>query len=427
MEKDNQNIEANRVFAEVPELLVPVGNMEKLETAIAYGADAVYLGGEDFNLRASASGFSLKELQKAVKLAKENQVRVYYCLNSYIQNSQINDMEEHLIALANLVDEGIAPDGLIVADMGVANLARIHCKNIPLHISTQANVCNSMAAKLWQDLGAVRVNVAREVSYEEMSLMKVSCRNMELEVFVHGAMCMAISGRCFMSAWLNSRSANQGACTHPCRFDYKPIKNQNLFLEEGIREDTPVWELEEGEKYSRIFAAHDMCLMEHLPKLAALKVSAIKIEGRTKSSSYLAQVTRAYRWALDDLKKGSFDSTRYMPELINISTRPLSTGFFENKPNIAFAEPTEFKKPILARVVENLGKGRYKVSVKSAWKTEDDVSILFKEDTENILKKGEYSLLSVHEEPVDFVGAGLDAILVTDTVELKEHIFLRTI
>ncbi len=131
MEKDNQNIEANRVFAEVPELLVPVGNMEKLETAIAYGADAVYLGGEDFNLRASASGFSLKELQKAVKLAKENQVRVYYCLNSYIQNSQINDMEEHLIALANLVDEGIAPDGLIVADMGVANLARIHCKNSP--------------------------------------------------------------------------------------------------------------------------------------------------------------------------------------------------------------------------------------------------------------------------------------------------------
>ncbi|XPV76451.1 MAG: peptidase U32 family protein [Desulfovibrio sp.] len=418
----------------IPELLAPAGNREKLETAVSYGADAVYLGGESMNLRAGAGGFSFDTLPEAVQYAHSHGVKVYFCLNGYPQENQLATITEYLIKLDKLQAEGTAPDALIIADFGIVLLAQEHCPNIPIHISTQANTGNSSAVKFWAAQGMGRVNVAREVTAPDLKTMKKECPDTELEVFVHGAMCMSLSGRCFLSAWLNDRSGNMGSCTHPCRFEYTPL---TMTFGEKTRPGEPSWTVEEerlpnGEvEYTKFFAAHDMCLIGELPQLVK-NAAAIKIEGRTKTSSYLAQVVDAYRTALDDLQTDSFDARKYLPELLNTATRPYSTGFYGQNPRQAFAQPPadDARLPMLARVLEKMEDKTFRLAVKTRFSENDDLVFVAKGLRRPVLKSGDYTLTKTSGEPTDNAKSGMEILITVNDdsllPEIQYGLFFRT-
>ncbi|MBU1247200.1 MAG: U32 family peptidase, partial [Proteobacteria bacterium] len=382
----------SRITGRRPELLVPAGNLEKLQTAIAYGADAVYLGGRTMNLRAQAGGFEPEELRRAIRLARIHGVRTYYLLNALPRQSHLKEIEAQLELVGELCAASRGPDALIIADPGVMRLARKRLPDMPLHVSTQANTANAEAALFWRDFGASRVNVARELRSAELKEMLIACKRMdpplELEVFVHGAQCMAISGRCYLSSYLNDRPANLGECTHPCRYDYQA---RSVSVAEKTRETETLWEVREywqefgqdpeqqtkgqGEGYSAFFAAHDLCLLHYLEWMKRAGVAAVKVEGRTKSSSYLAQVTDAYATALKHIMKPgkSFDPNNYLGELVNTASRPLNTGFFDAGKQQVIAEPPtkENSRPVLARITEALSPGRYMVDIKHRWHTKN--------------------------------------------------------
>ncbi|MDD4952151.1 MAG: U32 family peptidase, partial [Desulfovibrionaceae bacterium] len=292
----------------LPELLVPAGDMEMLETAAVYRADAVYLGGPELNLRAGARGFGFKALPRALDFARARGMRVYFCLNAYPRQGQLGLVDQYLDQLAEA-----GPDALIVSDLGVADRARKRVPHIPLHVSTQANTTNSAALAFWREFGARRVNLARETDARALRDILLGRPGLEIEMFVHGAVCMALSGRCLLSAGLNARSANLGLCSHACRFEYRV---SSYTVEEKTRPGLDVWEarrLDNDGAYSALFAARDLCLAHYLGWFARLGVSALKIEGRTRSSACLAQVADAYRSALDHLARGCFRPARYLP------------------------------------------------------------------------------------------------------------------
>lgn len=331
---------------EMPELLCPAGNMEKLETAVTYGADAVYLGAGDLNLRSAGAGFKWEELPQAFELTRSNDVQAYFCINAYPKEKDLGKVRTDLEKLSEC-----PPDGLIIADPGVLMLASEYLPDIPVHISTQANTGNSEAARFWKKFGASRVNLARELSAADIADIADKCPDMELELFVHGAMCMAISGRCFLSAWLNDRSANMGRCTHPCRFEYKAT---GMRVEEKTRPGQDVWEMVEHDGHTEFFAAEDLCLVHYVRMLAKMGISSLKIEGRTKSSSYLAQVVDVYRTVIDQAQHGYALPGTAMSELINTATRPLSTAFFKKSGPSVIADPPskDERKPVVARIIE---------------------------------------------------------------------------
>jgi len=299
----------------VPELLVPAGTIEKLETALHYGADAVYCGVERFSLRAQAGNLSLPELVTGCDLAHRLGKRVYLTLNAYLRP------DEEAAARALLHDlREIPVDAYIIADPGFLLLVKQIDPGRDVHLSTQANTSNGLAAQFWQSQGVKRLNLARELSLREIADVRTST-TAELEVFVHGAMCMAYSGRCLLSAELSGRSANRGACSHPCRWQYS--------LQEETRpgEYFPV---EENERGTYILNSRDLCLIEHLPELARAGVDSVKIEGRMKSLYYVAAVTRVYRAALDVMRGQSEDrpaDPQWRKELEAVSHRPYGTGF----------------------------------------------------------------------------------------------------
>ncbi len=298
-----------------PELLAPAGDLEKLETALTYGADAVYVGGERFGLRAAAGNFSLAELARARELTRERGRRLYLTLNAYLRPAEMPELAAYLEALRPL-----ELDAYIVSDPGVLALVRRLDPQRPLHLSTQANTTSADAARFWQQSGVSRVNLARELSLEEIRAVRAGS-DVELEVFVHGALCVAYSGRCLLSAALTGRSANQGGCTHPCRWRY------SLLEETRPGEQFPV---EEDGRGTYIMNSRDLCLVEHLPELVVAGVSSLKIEGRMKSRYYVAAVTRVYRAALDaylaDPQGYRFDP-RWREELEKVSHRPYDRGF----------------------------------------------------------------------------------------------------
>ncbi|MGE4263851.1 MAG: peptidase U32 family protein [Desulfovibrio sp.] len=324
----------------IPELLLPCGDMESLETALLYGANAVYLGADGPNLRAGAAGFAGPGLARAAALARAAGVRVYVCLNA-------SPREQDLPLVRQGIEQAVEAraDGLIVADAGVARLALRHAPRLPLHISTQANTRNAEGLAFWRDLGATRVNLARECAAGEVAALArardAKLPGFELEVFAHGAQCMALSGRCALSVHMVERGVNQagrtaslGACAHPCRYEYR----LRSVVEERKRLGTEAWEVLEqwtdapaapGEApWSQFFAPQDLCLLWHAPWLARLGVDALKIEGRTRSSAYLAVVADAWRFALDSLANGNFAPRAALAELRHAATRPLTTGLF---------------------------------------------------------------------------------------------------
>ena len=315
--------------AHLPELLVPAGGREQLEAAILYGADAVYMGGPELSLRTACEGFSGEELALAVAEAHAAGVRVYYCLNAMPYDAQLPAVETVLERLP-----GMGVDGLIAADPGVIWLAKKHCPSVPLHLSTQAHSVNGAAVAFWREAGVERINLARELGFKQIRALAEAFPGMDFEVFVHGAMCLALSGHCLLSAWVNNRPANQGRCTQPCRFEYRGL---SLLVEEQKRSGEALWEIREGEAFSGVWAPQDLCLLRYVGCLVDLGVRALKLEGRTKSGGYVAQVADVYRTALDQhirrktegMHAGKEVSTAaLLEELFHTASRPLSTGFF---------------------------------------------------------------------------------------------------
>lgn len=402
-----------------PELLCPAGDMEKLETALIYGADAVYFGAGDLNLRSQGAGFGWDELSEALTKISEAGAKSYFCLNAYPREKDLDCVRADLEKLS-----ACPPDGLIVADPGVALLARQALPEISLHISTQANTGNSESVHFWKEFGASRVNLARELSAVDIRDIAQKCSDIELEIFVHGAMCMALSGRCFMSAWMNGRSANMGRCTHPCRFEYKAT---GLRVEEKTRPGEVFWESVEDEKFTTIYAAEDLCLIRYIRLFADLGIASLKIEGRTKSSSYLSQAVDVYRTSLDAVTAGGCLPEQAVPELANVATRPLSTGFLrKNKAsNVAMPPSKEERRPVLARIIEKRGDDSWLVSVKSRWADDQNVCIIAPGMNRPPLEEGSYSFEKLNGEKVDTVHSGTQALLRCPSAELKKGLFIR--
>ena len=302
------------------ELLAPAGDMEKMKMAFLYGADAVYMGGKAFGLRASSKNFEIDEIYEAVKYAHKLNKKIYITLNIYAHNSAIEKMKDYIHELykANV-------DAVIVSDIGVFSLIRELEPNLPIHVSTQANLTNYKACEFFYNQGAERVILARELSIAEIKEIKEKTpKELTVEAFVHGAMCISYSGRCLLSNYMTHRGANQGACAQACRWGY------NLVEEKRPNEYYPVYEDEKG---TYIFNSKDLCMIEHLHLLKEAGVMSFKIEGRMKSPFYVATVIRAYRHAIDALyeKGDNYFESVYLEELKKVSHRAYTTGFFFNK------------------------------------------------------------------------------------------------
>ena len=300
-----------------PELLAPAGDMECLRAALDFGADAVYLAGQMFGMRTAPSNFTREELQTAVALAHARGVRVYITCNTVPRNKEIDLLPDYL---AFLQEAGV--DALIVTDLGVIDLAKRYAPKVELHVSTQAGITNYAAANAFYQLGAKRVVLARETTMEEIAEIRAKTpKDLEIEAFVHGAMCMSFSGRCLLSNYRAGRDANRGACAQPCRWKYALVE------EKRPGQYMPIYQEGEG---SYILNSKDMCMVRHLPELLRAGVTSLKIEGRAKSSYYVAVTTNAYRWALDELEQHPDTpvSPWIVEELDKISHRPYSTGFY---------------------------------------------------------------------------------------------------
>ena len=306
-------------MAEHIELLAPAGDMERLRMSLAYGADAVYLAGTDFGMRSFAGNFTPEELKQAVALCHSRGVAVHVTCNTMPRNGEIARMPEWLSYL-----QEVGVDAAILADVGVLSLLKKHAPKLKAHISTQASVSNYQAAAAWHELGASRVILARELSLDEIREIRAKApRELELEAFVHGAMCVSYSGRCLLSNYMTGRDANRGACAQPCRYQYALVE------EKRPGEYFPIGE-DEGGAY--ILNSRDMCMIDHIPELIDTGLDSLKIEGRAKSAYYAAVVTGAYRHAIDAALAGQPLEPVWRDEVEKVSHRPYSTGFYFGEP-----------------------------------------------------------------------------------------------
>ncbi len=307
-----------------PELLIPASSLEVLKTAVVFGADAVYIGGEVFSLRAKSKNFSMEDMREGIAFAHARGAKVYVTANILAHNGDLDGVAAYFRELKD-----IEPDALIISDPGVFQIAREICPEIEIHISTQANNTNYRTYRFWHSLGAKRVVSARELSMDELRELRANIpEDLEIETFIHGAMCISYSGRCLLSSYFTGRDANQGACTHPCRWKYA------IMEETRPGEYLPVYENERG---TYIFNSKDLCMIEHIPELIGAGIDSFKIEGRMKTALYVAVVTRSYRQAIDDyLKDEALYQSRmdyYREEIAKCTYRQFTTGFFFGKPD----------------------------------------------------------------------------------------------
>lgn len=305
------------------ELLIPASSLEVLKTAVIFGADAVYIGGEAFGLRAKAKNFSMEDMREGIKFAHERNVKVYVTANILAHNSDLDGVEEYFKQLKEL-----KPDALIISDPGIFTIAKEILPEIELHISTQANNTNYKTYNFWYKLGAKRVVSARELSLAEIKEIRENIpEDMEIESFIHGAMCISYSGRCLLSNFFTGRDANQGACTHPCRWKYSVVE------EKRPGEYFPVYENDRG---TYIFNSKDLCMIEHIPEILDAGIDSLKIEGRMKTALYVATVARTYRKAIDDYleapDKYKENMEWYKSEIAKCTYRQFTTGFYFGKP-----------------------------------------------------------------------------------------------
>lgn len=304
-----------------PELLAPAGDLEKLKTALHYGADAVYLSGTNYGLRAGAENFNIEEMAEGVMLAHKSGAKAYLALNIFAHNEDINALPAYLKEI-----EPLGVDAIIVSDLGVIDSIKESLPDTELHLSTQSNTTNWRSINFWKKQGVSRVCVARELSLDEISEISDKV-DVEIEAFVHGAMCISYSGRCLISSYMTGRSANQGDCAHPCRYRY------SLLEETRPGEYFPV---EEDERGTYMMSSKDLCMIEHLDKMAEAGISAFKIEGRTKGIAYVGNVVRIYRAAIDHYwarKEDYRPEPGWLDELKAVSNREYTTGFFFGRPD----------------------------------------------------------------------------------------------
>jgi U32 family peptidase len=398
------------------ELLAPGGGLKQIQTALLYGADAVYVG-DSLSLRAKACGFTPEELDQALRLAHGRGARLYYCLNILAREIHLREIAERIERVA-----AAGVDAIIAADPGVVRLVRRLAPEVPIHLSTQANTTNSESVAFWQEQGVSRVNLARELDLREIRSIARAAGGVETEVFVHGAMCLAVSGRCLLSAYLTGRSANLGLCAHPCRYEYRPVRMQ---VEEKTREGRDLWEAMEGEGYSALLAPEDLCLLPYLAWFLRVGVSALKIEGRTKSPGYLAPVVDAYRTALDDLKAGRFRWREYLREVSLGATRELATGFFlpGRRRQIARSAMPGERNPVLACLEGPAGVDAWSVSVLSRWEQGIPVQILLPGLKRPLVQ--EYTLEKEDGVRVATAHSGTRVILRSGDPMLREGLFVR--
>ena len=363
-----------------PELLIPAGNLETLKTAVIYGADAVYIGGEAFSLRARADNFDKDTMTEAIAFAHEHGAKVYVTVNIFVHNYDIEAAKKYLNELKT-----IAPDALIISDPGLFTLARQICPEIDIHVSTQMNSTNYLDFLFWQKQGARRVVNARELSLNELKEIREKIDevdpSMEIESFIHGAMCISYSGRCLLSGFMTGRSANLGACTHPCRWNYY------LMEEKRPGEYFPV---EENERGTYIFNSKDLCMIEHIPELIDAGIDSFKVEGRMKTQLYVAVVARAYRKAIDDCLRDPELYRRNIPlykdEISKCTYREFTTGFYFGKPgsDAQIYDSNTYKKnyTFLGCVHELSEDGAALIEQKNKFSVGDEIEILKPDCTE---------------------------------------------
>ena len=360
------------------ELLIPASSLEVLKIAVIYGADAVYIGGEVFGLRAKAKNFSMEDMAEGIQFAHEHGVKVYVTANILAHNGDLEGVREYFTQLKE-----IKPDALIISDPGIYTIAKEICPEIERHISTQANNTNYGTYQFWWNQGAKRVVTARELSLNEIAEIRKNIPDeMEIETFVHGAMCISYSGRCLLSNYFTGRDANQGACTHPCRWKYAVVE------EKRPGEYLPVYENERG---TYIFNSKDLCMIEHIPELIEAGIDSFKIEGRMKTALYVATVARTYRKAIDDYltspEKYKENMDWYLEQISNCTYRQFTTGFFFGKPSEEsqiYDNNTYIKEyTYLGIVGERNEEGLYQIEQRNKFSVGEQIEVM-KPDGRNI-------------------------------------------
>ena len=370
-----------------PELLIPAGSLEVLRTAVNYGADAVYIGGDVFSLRAKAKNFTKEEMIEGIAYAHSKNVKVYVTANIFAHNDDLKEAEEYFKEMAQ-----IKPDGLIISDPGMFSLAEKYCPEVERHISTQANNTNYLTYRFWYEHGAKRVVSARELSLREIKEIRANIpEDMEIESFIHGAMCISYSGRCLLSNYFTGRDANRGECTHPCRWKYA--------VEEEKRpgEYLPVFENERG---TYIFNSKDLCMIEHIPEMIDAGIDSFKIEGRMKTALYVACVARTYRKAIDDYleseEKYRANMDWYLSEISKCTYRQFTTGFYFGKPSEEsqiYDNNTYINEYIYLGMSDKTDSESVYIEQKNKFCVGDEIEIM-KPDGRNIPTK----VLAIHDE-----------------------------
>ncbi len=360
-----------------PELLIPASSLEVLKTAVIFGADAVYIGGDAFGLRAKAKNFSPEEMKEGIEFAHAHGVKVHVTVNILAHNYDLDGVDKYLHELKEL-----KPDALIIADPGIFMKARKICPEIDIHVSTQANNTNYETYNFWHDLGAKRVVAARELSLREIK--EITSRipeDLEMECFIHGAMCISYSGRCLLSNYFTGRDANKGACTHPCRWKYSVVE------EKRPGEYLPVYENERG---TYIFNSKDLCMIEHIPEMVDARIDSCKIEGRMKTALYVATVARTYRKAIDDFfeseEKYRENMPWYLDQISKCTYRQFTTGFYFGKPSDEaqiYDNNTYVNEYIYLGIVSEIDdRGYAKFEQRNKFSVGDDIEIMKPDGTD---------------------------------------------
>ena len=362
-----------------PELMIPASSLEVLKIAVMFGADAVYIGGEAFGLRAKAKNFTMEEMKEGIEFAHAHNVKVYITANILAHNNDLDGVRVYFEELKK-----IGPDALIIADPAIFMIAKEVCPEIERHISTQANNTNYGTYLFWHDLGAQRVVTARELSIEEIKEIRAQIPDeLEIETFIHGAMCISYSGRCLLSNYFVGRDANQGACTHPCRWKYAVVE------EKRPGEYFPVYENDRG---TYIFNSKDLCMIEHIPDLVDAGIDSFKIEGRMKTALYVATVARTYRKAIDDFfespEKYQENMPWYLDQISNCTYRQFTTGFFYGKPSEEaqiYDSNTYLREYTYLGIVGDANEdGLYQIEQRNKFSVGEEIEVM-KPNGENIL------------------------------------------
>ena len=403
-----------------PELLMPAGNIEKLKYAVKYGADAVYLGIVDFSLRAMRKGelITLDNLKFAIDTARQMGAKAYLTLNIFAFNNDIKLLESCIDKIADS-----NPDALIISDAGIIRLAKKYMPNTDIHISTQANILNYEAVKFWQDIGATRVILARELPIKDVAEIKTKVPDIELECFIHGAQCVSFSGRCLLSDYMTDgeRKANSGNCSQPCRWSYKLVEETR---------PGQYYEIEENEKGTHILSTKDLCLVRHLKEMIEAGIDSFKVEGRTKSLYYVSAVAKAYREAIDKvLENPDADMTPYYEELLKVGNRGYTTGFYLNEGYPKDGYSYDISKGLagadfLCEVWDFDGE-YYKIKTKNKFNKNEDVEMIT--PNEKFITQV-YEIKNMKGENLDIANTN-DELLVkfTKTPENYEYALVRTV